>query len=263
VAASALSRRGERGALSEHPVLVPTSVGTAGGIVSEPEGDPRAAAVLLPGAGGPGRAGVNAFWTRFARRLAEQGVVALRFDYPHNGNGAIEVPPEIDVAARAEDRDSVDIAVVREMTAWFRRHLEGLDLFVAGECHGGRLAFELLRHDRDLAGLFAVAPYLREDFVPLGVREAAGSPDDEVEILDEELLESIREFVERDRLVWILIGAEEGKDPFRLGHRLGDLGERLEIEVTEECKLHPVASPQVQARVASSLGRRMSRALER
>jgi cytochrome P450 len=251
--------------LSEHPVLVPTSVGTAGGIVTEPSGPARAAAILLPGAGGCGRAGVNAFWTRVARDLAEQGIVSFRFDYPHRGNGSMAVPPEIDVQAREDAKESVDLVAMCEATAWFRERLEGLDLFVAGECHGGRMALELLPHTPDVAGIFVVAPYLRDSFVPLGVREETGSLDqeDDVQILDEKMLDSLRGLLELGRPAWIMIGEEEGNDPFRLQRRLDEAGARLEIEVVPGHKLHPVAAPAVQAEVGSRLTRRISQALDR
>jgi cytochrome P450/alpha/beta superfamily hydrolase len=263
VVAGTRACRGKRLGVNEHPLLVPTSVGTLAGIVAEPAGDPRAAAVLLPGSGGPGRAGVNAFWTRVARGLAERGILTLRFDYPHRGNGSSPLAADVDVDVRAEMGEDVDVAALLEVTAWFRRRLGGLDMFVAGECHGARLALELLPHDREVAGVFAVAPYLRDRFVPLSVREEPGSLDEEgIEILDARMRQSLREFLELGRPAWVLIGGLEGEDPFRLQRRLGEPGHRLEIEVVPGFKIHPVASPEVQAQVGARLTRRIVRALE-
>lgn len=242
--------------MREHPVLIPTGVGAMAGVVAEPAGDRRAAAVLLPGAGGPGRAGVNAFWARVSRELAEAGLVTLRFDYPSRGNGSSALTAEVDVEA-GED---ADLTALRDVFAWLRERLEGLDLFVAGECFGGRLAFELLPHEPRVAGVFAVVPYLREGFVPLvplEVREAPGSLADDVDILDEPMVASLRDLLERGRPAWVLIGSEEGEDPFRLQRRLGDAGRRLEVEVVPDRKLHPVAAPAVQVEVGSRLIRRI------
>jgi cytochrome P450 family 135 len=249
--------------LIQQPVLIPTSVGTVGGIITEPITRPRAAALLLSGAGGCGRAGVNAFWAGLARELAERGVINLRFDYPHRGNGSIAVPPGIDMEAREDARESIDIAATREAAIWLRERTDGLDLLVAGECHGGRLALELLPYQPDIAGLFVVAPYLRESFAPLVEREMPGAPDDDsIEILDERMLASLRELLERGRPAWVLIGGEEGSDPARLKHRLGSPGRRLEVEVAPGYRLHPVAAPDVQAEVRRRLTRRIARALD-
>jgi alpha/beta superfamily hydrolase len=242
----------------EHPVLVPTGVGTMAGVVAEPAGEPRAAAILLPGSGGPGRAGVNAFWTRVSRKLAERGLLTLRFDYPLRGNGSSTLAPDVDVEALERAGEDADVAALLDATAWFRERLRGLQPFLAGECHGARLALELLPHDPEVAGLLAVAPYLREGFVPLGVREAPGSSEDNIEILDGPMLASLRDLLERGRPAWVLIGGEEGEDPFRLQRRLGDAGRRLEVEVVPGRRLHPVAAPAVQAEVDRRLLRRIA-----
>ena len=55
--------------MSDHPVFVPTSSGPVGGIVTEPDGRLRAAAVILEGVGGR-RFGVNRVLTRTAWALA-------------------------------------------------------------------------------------------------------------------------------------------------------------------------------------------------
>jgi cytochrome P450/alpha/beta superfamily hydrolase len=249
--------------VKEHPILIPTSVGTMAGMVAEPGGDPRAATILLPGAGGPGRAGVNAFWTRVSRSLGERGFLTLRFDYPNRGNGSSAPAPGVDLEALAEAGEDADLLAMVDVATWFRERTDRLDVYVAGECHGARMALELLPHDSDVAGVFVVAPYLRDRFVPLGVRETPGfCEDDGVRILDEKLLVSLRELLERGRPAWILIGGQEGDDPLRLQQRLGDAGRLLEIEVVPDRKLHPVASPAVQAEVGSRLMRRIALALD-
>jgi len=241
-------------------VLIPTGVGTVGGVVAEPD-DPSAAAILLPGTGGSGRAGVNAFWTRISRELAGQGLLTLRFDYPYRGNGASPLAGGVDAEARVAEGEDPDLTVACDAAAWFRERLEGEDVFLAGECHGGRMALELLPRIGSVAGLFVVVPYLRDRFVPLWEREQPGEADDEVQILDRTLLDSLREHLGARRPAWLLIGGEEGTDPFRLRHRLGAVGEKLEVEVAPGFKLHPVAAPDVQAEVRKRLMRRLRREL--
>ncbi|HEU5142037.1 MAG TPA: hypothetical protein VFU04_02655, partial [Solirubrobacterales bacterium] len=71
--------------MTDRPLLIPTSEGPVGGIVSEATGEPRAALLFLPGHGPPARSGVNSFWTRTARSLTELGVTSLRIDYSRQG----------------------------------------------------------------------------------------------------------------------------------------------------------------------------------
>jgi len=71
--------------VTDHAVLIPTSEGPVGGIVSEPRGEPRAGLVLLPGYGRPARSGINSFWSRIARDLAARGAAVLRVDYSREG----------------------------------------------------------------------------------------------------------------------------------------------------------------------------------
>src|SRR5205823_3473454 len=68
--------------VSEHAVLIPTSAGPVGAIVTEPRGASRLGVVLFPGGGDAGRSGINASWARAARAIADRGLTVLRFDYP-------------------------------------------------------------------------------------------------------------------------------------------------------------------------------------
>lgn len=243
----------------EHPVVISTTAGPTAGVVTEPAGERRAAVILLPGAGPPGRSGVNAFWARLARRLAGIGVVSIRFDYPHYGNGAM--PGAVDIERHAhEHREDVDVTVVREVAAWLRGRLDGLDLLVAGSCHGARLAVELLPHDGDVAGAFLIIPFLRDAFVPPAVREQTRS-DDDVTILHDASIDALRRLALDGRPAWTLIGERDDRDAFRLRRLLGDAGDRLEIEIVPDARLHPIVSPYVQREVSGRLTERIARAL--
>lgn len=247
--------------MNEHPVLIPTIVGATGGMVTEPAGEWRAASILLPGAGGPGRSGINAFWARTARTLAALGVVSLRYDYAHFGNGSTMLSPKAHRQAR-ERNEHIDIIQLREVAAWLRERVGDLGLLLAGDCHGGRMAIELLPHDRDVAGVFAVVPYLRNGFVPPAVRESRG-PLEGVDILDEVRLDGLRNVLDRGRPAWLLVGEGDGDDAFRLRRVLGAAGRRLEIDVVPDRRLHPVAAPEIQQLIGLRLVERISSALER
>jgi hypothetical protein len=67
--------------MTDHPLLIPTSEGPVGAIVSEPAGERRAGLALFPGYGRPARSGFNSFRTRLARELAQHGLEVMRADY--------------------------------------------------------------------------------------------------------------------------------------------------------------------------------------
>jgi dienelactone hydrolase len=138
--------RRERGVVSDHPVVLNTSVGPIGGMVSEPEGERRAAAVVLSGVNGR-RFGVNQVWTHIGWDLAAQGYVTFRADYP-GGSG--------DSSLSATKKD---IATFEEITSWFRDQVgQELDLLAIGSCFGARLAVGLgARVDRVL-GVGLIVP---------------------------------------------------------------------------------------------------------
>ena len=131
----------------DHPVFVPTSSGPLGGIVTEPDGDERGAAVILEGINGR-RSGVNQIWTHAARALAELGLVVLRLDYPGRGDSRPAVPGP-----------DADLALV-EAIGWFRERTEGLGLHLVGSCFGVRPAASFAQHEPALASLTLHVPYL-------------------------------------------------------------------------------------------------------
>lgn len=244
--------------MSDHAVLISTSVGPTAGIVSEPEGPPRAALVLLQGDGGPARAGVNAFWTRMARGLAEMGIVVLRVDYASHGDGSMI---QRDHAPQPGDKEDVDATLLGEATAWFSERVGDVDLFVAGDCRGGRLAIELTPFDLDIAGLLLIVPYVRNQFVAVEKREERTGRLDDVDILHRALLDGLRDTLRRG-FVWVLMGAKDGDDALRLRHALGPAGEALELEVVDGVNVHPATQPEIQRLVAERLTMRVLRALE-
>ena len=130
--------------MTDHPVLIPTTAGVLGGVVTEPDCRPEAAAVILHGAGST-RAGTNQVWTGVARAFADLGVVTFRVDYPGYGE--------------SHDADATDPrAAVGDAVAWFRERVRDLDLLVVGVCAGVIPAADLALHDSGTRGFAAITP---------------------------------------------------------------------------------------------------------
>ena len=133
--------------MGDHPVLIPTSMGCLEGVVSEPEGVPLMAAVILPGGGG--RFGPGRVWRRLARGLADAGVVTLRVDYPERGATG---------GNRARARRH---AAVQEAVEWFAGRTGELRILLVGYCYGTRVILRRAPHWDRVAGAALVNPYLR------------------------------------------------------------------------------------------------------
>src|SRR5439155_16215459 len=124
--------------MGDHPVLIPTSMGCLEGVVSEPEGVPLMAAVILPGGGG--RFGPGRVWRRLARGLADAGVVTLRVDYPERGATG---------GNRARARRH---AAVQEAVEWFAGRTGELRILLVGYCYGTRVILRRAPHWDRVAG---------------------------------------------------------------------------------------------------------------
>jgi pimeloyl-ACP methyl ester carboxylesterase len=135
--------------MTDHPLLLPTSAGVLGAVVSEPEGDPRAAALLFEGYEGR-RFGVNRVWTATGWDLAKLGITTLRVDYPGWGDSAF-IPVQ-----------QYPTEPMRQALAWFRERLpERLPLLLIGACWGARLAAAVAADEPGVAGLALINPYVR------------------------------------------------------------------------------------------------------
>jgi acetyl esterase/lipase len=129
--------------VTEFPVLIPTTAGVVGAIVTSPDDPPGAAAVILHGAGST-RAGTNQVWVGVARAFAEIGVVTLRLDYPELG--------ESHAAQRLE--------CVAEALQWFRDRTAELDVLVVGVCFGVLPGAEFAFGDSRVRSFAAMTPPL-------------------------------------------------------------------------------------------------------
>jgi dienelactone hydrolase len=252
--------------VSDHAVVVPTSRGPAGAIVSEPEGERRGALALLQGVGQPCRAGVNAIWTRIARELAALGLVVLRFDFACEGEST---PAGRDVPRARAWRRSTDLTMLREIVPWFLQRSGEHRLLLAGSCHGARVAFEFAATEPAASGAFLVVPYLH-DREPnlLGAVEEEVPPFLEDHWVtgatltaESELRGGFRACLERGP-VWALLGEEETGQMQPFARLPAGAGGRLELEVVPGiAELHPVSSPDQQEAVRGRLVRRVAGAL--
>lgn len=272
--------------MKDRAAIVPTAFGPVGAVLSEPDGDPRGALILLQGGGAPNRAGVNACWSRLARQLAERGVAVLRFDFAAEGDSTVVGEG---VAREVGWRRNTDLAIMHELAPWFRERVGVERLLVAGSCHGGRVALDFAAEDRGVSGAFLVVPYLwnlppgqrpdkqivRQRSLPrAGELFDQGSSDvdthrgtvGEVEAvtdqspLEETFVEVCRQALQRGP-VWMLLGEGDSQKPVELKQRLGEEGERLDIEVVPGMIIHPITHPEVQELVRARLMERVTAAV--
>jgi hypothetical protein len=252
--------------MKEHAVIVPTSVGPAGGIVSEPSSGPsRGALVILHGLGPSARAGVNAVWTKIARDLTELGLVVLRFDFACEGDSTLVGR---DVERDIGWRRSTDLAMLREIVPWFLERCGERELLLVGSCHGGRVALEFAAHDTVVRDLFLVIPYLWLREPHLGRDPAPDEPPDLEPVWangptldsDEELLAGFRSVLAR-MPVWVLVGEGEEEYVLPFHRRLEQSRTTFELEQAPGMPLHPVGHPRQQETVRRRLVDRVSRAL--
>lgn len=249
--------------MTDHAVIVPTTFGPAGGIVTEPSTTQRGALVLLQGLGPPARAGVNANWAVLARDLAELGLVVLRFDLAREGDSTTTAAH---VDRRGEGwRRSTDLAMLREIAPWFLERAGERELLLVGSCHGGRVALEFAAADPVARGVFLIAPYLwsreparRDDAGPYPEPVEAGGPTLNTE---DQLVEGFRTCLAQGP-VWIYVGEPELEqvEPFVRRLERGG-GPSFELEVEPGMPLHPVGHPRQQSLVRRHLRERVARAL--
>lgn len=230
-----------------------------GGIVSEPPGDARAGMLLIAPHGRPARSGVNSFWARLARRLAERGVVVLRLDNSREG----ETLPIGEGGSGQEWRRKLDMMLLRQAMPWFRERLEGLDLLLAGSCSGGRAAIELAGRDPSaVAGTFLIVPHLR---VPVGAERAPGervlpAESDDPDAIDPPLVELLRTILSRGPS-WVLVGDGDKPDIPALIRLLGPTPHDLELDLVPDAVLHLLDTPDLQQPTERWLLDRVSRLL--
>jgi dienelactone hydrolase len=223
--------------VTDHPVIIPTSIGPIGGMVSEPEGEQRAAAVVLSGVNGR-RFGVNQVWTHIGWDLAAQGYVTLRADYP-GGSGDSSLA-----------RNTKEFLPFWDVVRWFREKLpEDLNLLVVGSCWGARLAAVMGSKEmvEDLLGIAFIVPAfrLRRDNEPLKdkVRRKVAKKLGKNSTLpvDRRLVEAVAGALQRTK-VWALVGERDHRSRSEMTTLQNELARRgisgLEIDQVPGLLLH-------------------------
>ncbi|HBV95251.1 MAG: hypothetical protein ABSC16_09835 [Candidatus Dormibacteria bacterium] len=122
------------------PVLIETSGGVVGAMVTSPSGPPRGAAVILPGALGSTRSGLNQVFARLASSLAAVGVSSLRLDYPGSG--------ESHLCRMSSWEEST-----AETIEWFRRRCGERNPVLVAECAGLLPAYREVHAGRGVSGV--------------------------------------------------------------------------------------------------------------
>jgi dienelactone hydrolase len=247
--------------MTDHPVLIPTSKGAVGGIVSEPEADARAALLLLSGYGRPARSGINSFWTRTARSLAAQGVVVLRIDYSREG----ETLPIGQGGSGLTWKRDLDLRLVEQVASWFRGRVGGTPLLLVGACSGARLAIELAGRDpAAVEGTFFITPYIK-DLAEIERRlggYAGGLQPGDPGALDPRVVECFRRILTHGPS-WVLVGELDDPDLPQLQRHLGPTPHHLEVEVVPNHALHLLDQPQIQDEAGSRLLARIAAVVSR
>jgi dienelactone hydrolase len=191
---------------------------------------------------------VNAFWARTARELAELGTVVLRFDYSREGE---TLPIGEGRSVGPVGKRDLDLSLLVQAVAWFRRRADSGELLFAGACAGARLAIEFAGlHPGNVAGTFLVAPHLK----PLPKANAANAdgvttagPD-----VDLALAEGFRKSLTSSPSR-ILVGEHDMLDAAGLRRSLGPQAQALTVECLAGVALHLLDRPHVQRMVCDRL----------
>ena len=253
----------------EHPVLIPTTQGPAGGIVCEPAGRSRASLLFLHTGGKSGRSGFGSEWALLSRRLAALGVTVLRLDLSTDGDSVMIGEDRYPVHADLPTKAAVDRVLLRDAVAWFRERTGRPDLLLAGACYGTRLGLELARSDPAVRATLMISPFFRyntdddrgrwrERMLTVRRGEATGELDrgdpEPEERFDPDAVDAVRGALAHGT-IWVLTGAADPDDPQVLARMLGD--HRFEVEVVPDVALYPGNDPDIQELVADRVVHRL------
>ena len=240
----------QRETMKHNGIFIPTPQGPIGGVVTVPETDPAACAILLHGGRGA-RGGPH--FVRLSDTLAELGFVVLRMDYPGEGDSSL--------VAGGSETDAREAVI--QAGEWFQRRNADLDLLVYGRCYGARSAIALAAKAPTIIGLGLTRPFLREVSSNGGVampeeirtmrrarRLGLERPPVIIEASVDPALRADFDVVVGKAPVWALVGEDddiENADLFRLRDDLGAMGERLEIETVTNLSLRGSKTLEAQA----------------
>lgn len=155
----------------ESPVFVPCNGEAVFGVLTAPVVEPRGAAVVFPwGAAGFPSFGKNLLLVRLARRAAESGFHALRFDYVGSGDSS-----GIAVDHRLHEPPVEEVEAV---CRWLgERGLERVIL--VGSCSGARIALSAAPQIDHAVALGLISPpvmdYTKEEALAIMASNAKGT----------------------------------------------------------------------------------------
>ena len=122
------------------------------GIISEPAGPRRRALCVLVNAGLVPKSGPYRLYVELARRLARDGIVALRFDL----DGVGDSRPDASGQPLAERTSLAIRAAIDELC---RRYPEVREVIVGGVCSGAEDAFRHAEVDPRVTGVLMIDPF--------------------------------------------------------------------------------------------------------
>ncbi|HXJ66722.1 MAG TPA: hypothetical protein VNN79_23435 [Actinomycetota bacterium] len=235
----------ERTAVREAPVeramLVPTTLGLAGVVVSAPSGPPAFGMLVAQGLDAH-RSGVNGVWAKTARALAANGVAAMRVDFPGMG----------DSAGVVGGRDAYR-AVLAEVVTWFRASEQLHRVGAIGACFGARQVLGLAAEGELDGPIALVTPALGRPS-PAGagarmghrVRRALGRP----EPVDRAAAADLGRTARRERVL-VLLGELDRQMVAAVASARARLGtpDRVDVEMVPGERLH--AFPTVTGQAAA------------
>jgi uncharacterized protein len=227
--------------VTERALLVPTSLGPAGVIVGEPSGESRGAALVLQGFASP-RSGFGRIWATTARALVDQGLTALRVDYPGLGD-----------SSRADGGLGTHQPFLREVVAWFREETGAGRIGAVGSCYGARLALALAAEGTLDAGLLLVTPWLGAQRHRGGVRNLSRRLRRRLRLpapLDPEVVANLRAASSAVPLR-MLVGEADTQERATLRAAVRRLSVPVAVDVESGAQLHPMPRSAAQEAVTA------------
>ncbi|MFL5799240.1 MAG: alpha/beta hydrolase [Actinomycetota bacterium] len=232
--------------MTERPTLVPTSIGPAGVILGEPDGEARGAAVVLQGLASP-RSGTGRILATTARALVDEGFLVLRVDYPGMGD-----------SSRAEGGSETHRPFLREVVAWFRQETGAGPVGAVGSCYGARLALALAAEGVVDAGLLLVTPWVsarharaRLSNARRRVRRRLGLPAP----LDPDAVADLRA-ASSTLPVRVLVGEADTQERATLRAAARRLPNPVQVDVEPGLRLHPLRTTLARQAVTAWVVRR-------
>ncbi len=140
-------------AIAQEPVYIESGGERLGAVLAVPEDRDSSVGVVLLASRARDRAHRNGLWVRSSRTLAEDGMYALRIDYPGVGNST--------GSPRLFGADDVPSWAVEDACRFLVEHTPVRRILLAGTCYGGRVVLDAAPRIPQVEGVAViVAPVL-------------------------------------------------------------------------------------------------------